>query len=118
MTKGVLVSPVVLTFGDYLYDSGSVTDPTKPDHAVQITVNFDNATFALINAVVWRAADCLWHTITIGLGVDGSPNSSTKTFNLSTLNDASRTVTAAQMAASPYFFTTIQDVLAAQITAF
>lgn len=119
MAKGdVLQSPWVGTFGDYLYDPGNVVDPARPDHAVQITVSFNNTTRTLTGAVVWRAADCLWTHIACGVGVDGSPNSSTFDFDLSGLNDATRNITASAMAKAPYNVTTIEQFLAAQITAY
>jgi prolyl oligopeptidase PreP (S9A serine peptidase family) len=85
---------------------------------VQVTINFNNATRAITNAVVWRAADCRWTKIVVGLGANGTPDTTTKVFDLSTLNDATRTVTAAQMAASPWFVTTVEQFMSAgQITA-
>jgi hypothetical protein len=111
-------SPLVMTFGDYLYDSASVVDPARPGHAVQVTLSFNNTTRAITNAVVWRAANCRWTKIAVGLGADGTPDTATRVFNLSTLNDATRTVTAAQMAAAPWNVTTVEQFLAAgQITA-
>lgn len=118
MPQGPVQSPYVMTFGDYLYDPGSVVDKTRPDHAVQITLTFNNTTRVLTNAVVWRAANCRWTRIVVGFGPDGIPDSSAFVFNLSTLSDASRTITAAQMAAPPYNVHTVEEFMqAGQITA-
>lgn len=119
MAKGdVQQSPLVLTFGDYLYDAASVIDPTRPDHAVQVTVSFNNATRAITGAVVWRAANCRWTKIAVGVGTDGTPDTATRVFNLAGVNDATRNVTAAQMAAAPWNVTTIEQFQSAgQITA-
>jgi hypothetical protein len=118
MARGdVQQTPYIATFGDYLYDQASA-DPARPDHAVQVTVNFDNTTRAITNAVVWRAANCRWTKIVVGLGADGTPDSTATAFNLAGLNDATRTVTAAQMAGAPWHVHTIEDFLTAgQITA-
>lgn len=113
-----LLSPYVATFGDYLYDQASVTDTTRPDHAVRIQVNFDNTTHAITGAVVWRATDCRWTHIVCGVGADGSPNSSTFDFDLTSLNDATRNITALQMSRAPYNVTTIEQFMASQITAY
>jgi hypothetical protein len=118
MAKGdPVTSPYVLTFGDYLYDQAGA-DPARPDHAVQITVTFNNATRAITGAVVWRAADCLWTKIVVGLGADGAPDSSTRVFDLSALDDTTRSVSAAVMSHAPWNVNTIEDFLSAgQITA-
>lgn len=113
-----LVSPYVATFGDYLYDQASVTDPARPDRAVQITMSFSNSTHAITGAVVWRASDCRWTHIVCGVGADGSPNSSTFVFDLTTLADATRNITANTMSRPPYNCDTIDQFLAAQITAY
>jgi hypothetical protein len=119
MAKGdPLVSPYVMTFGDYLQDSASDVDPTRPAHAVQIRVSFDNTTHVLTGAVVWRSASCLWHHIVCGVGADGSPNSSAFSFDLTGLNDATRNITANQLGRPPYNVDTIDQFLAVQITAY
>lgn len=119
MAKGdPLLSPYVATFGDYLYDPASVTDPARPGHAVQITVSFDNTTHAITGAVVWRAANCRWTHIVCGVGADGTPNSSTFDFDLTALADATRSITAQQMARNPYNVTIIEQFMSSQITAY
>lgn len=97
-----LTSPWVIEFGDYV---GKV---------VRLTVTFDGA-HALTGATLYRDAGCQWTKILIGVGADGVPDSTPKRFDVSTLNDASRTATPAQMAAVG--LTTIEDVTAFQITA-
>jgi hypothetical protein len=119
MPKGdPLVSPYVATFGDYKYDPAADADSSRPNHAVRIAVSFDNTTHAITGAVVWRAANCLWHHIVCGLGADGTPNSSTFDFDLTTLNDATRNITANQMGRPPYNVDTIDQFMATQITAY
>jgi hypothetical protein len=111
-------SPYIYVGGDYLYDPAADPDPTRPGHAVQVTVTFDDATRALTGAVVWRAADCLWTRIVVGVGVDGAPDRAARVFDLSGLNDATRAVTARDMARDPWNVTTIEEFMAAgQITA-
>jgi hypothetical protein len=111
MAKGdVQQSPYVANFGDYMYDPG-----TNPDaHVIRLTVNFDNTTRAITNVVVFRDAACLWTKVFIGLGPDGTPNSSPQVFDLTGFS-GSRTFTATQV--SHQGFNTIEDVLAKQITA-
>jgi hypothetical protein len=70
-------SPFVQIFGDYLYDGVSQIDPA---HAVTITVNFDNVTRVISNMIVWRASDCLWTKVAVGLGADGTPGSERESF--------------------------------------
>lgn len=108
-------SPWVQTFGDYLY---SGVDSATPDHAVQITINFDNTTRVISNAVVWRAKNCRWTKIVVGLGGDGTVETSARVFDLSTLNDRSRTIPASQFNNAPWNVTTIEQFSASgQITA-
>lgn len=67
MARGdVLQSPYIARFDDYLR------------RAITITVNFDNATRSITGAVVVRDAGCLWTKLLIGLGADGTPDSTTR----------------------------------------
>lgn len=113
MAKGVIVSPYVQNFGDYLYDPG-----INPDgHVIRITVNFDNTTHAVSGATVFRSADCLWTKIVVGLGADGTPNSTTKVFDLTGFS-GTRNITANTLSRAPWNVNTIDDFFAAgQITA-
>jgi hypothetical protein len=119
MTRGQpITSPYVMTFGDYLADPATDVDPTKPAHAVRITVTFDNTTHAITGATLWRSATCRWTKIACGVGTDGKVETSTFVFDMSGLNDASRSVTASQMSKAPFNVTTIDQFMATQITAY
>jgi hypothetical protein len=113
-----ITSPYVMTFGDYLADPATDVDPTQPAHAVRIQVDFDNTTHAITGATVWRSATCRWTKITLGVGTDKRPESSTFVFDLSALADASQTLTASEMAHPPYRVTTIDQFMSSQITAY
>lgn len=113
-----LASPYVMTFGDYLADPGADADQTKPRHAVRIEVAFNNGNHSITGATAWRAADCLWTKIALGVGSDGTPNTSPVVFDLSGLNDASTSISGGQLAKPPYNFSTIDDFMALQITAY
>jgi len=79
---------------------------------IRITVTFDNATRILSGASVFRDAACVYTKILVGKGVDGQPDSTTKSF---TVPAGTTSVTQAQM--NSRGFTTIEDFLALQITA-
>jgi hypothetical protein len=70
---GVAQSPWRYEAADYL------------DRKLSITVTFDNATRAITGATLHRDADCMYTRIFIGVGVDGTPNSSTHVFNVPNL---------------------------------
>lgn len=104
-----------------LTHGGSVTSPyialDAPDslgRKITITFAFDDVTRLLATGTVHRDANCRWHKIVVGIGVDGQPDSSTHTFNVGNLV-GDQVFTAVQMAAVG--FSTIEDVLALQITA-
>jgi hypothetical protein len=86
--------------------------PDYQGNRIRITVTFDNATRALTGGSVFRDAACVYRKIYIGVGVDGSPDSTTHKF---TVPAGTTAVSAAQMAAVG--FTTIEQFLALQITA-
>lgn len=101
---GVPVSP-------FVYDSGADAN----DKHVTITINYDNATRALLSGTLHRDAGCLYTKIYIGLGADGTPDSTTHVFGIGNLN-GDRSVAAAGFAAVG--LNTIEDVFAlGQITA-
>lgn len=112
MAKDPVVSPLVLDFGDYLYSRETAPD----DHVIRITVNFDNVTHAIIDASIFRAADCLYTKILLGTGTDGTPDTTTRVFNLSGFS-GTRTVTGSQMSKPPYNISTLEDFQQFQITA-
>jgi hypothetical protein len=80
--------------------------------AITITVNFNNNNRALQNSSVVRDAGCLYSHIYIGLGPDGTPNSTPHTF---TVPFGTTQITAGQFSAVG--LNTIDDILALQITA-
>lgn len=101
---GVQVSP-------WRYDSGM---DYQGNH-VSITINYDNATRALINATLHRDAGCVYTRIYIGVGADGRPDSTTHVFGIGNL-EGDRNVTAAGLAGVG--LSVIEDVFAlGQITA-
>ena len=90
---------------------------TSPDYAgkaITASFTFDNVTFVLSGATVTRDAGCMYRNIYFGLGAGGLPELTAKSFP---------GITAGVVAAVPgallasYGFTTINDVLAGQITA-
>lgn len=93
-------TPWVVEFQDYLR------------RKVIITVNFDNTTRAIINAVIHRDNGCLWHFI-----VFDNPNDPQKAKRLAAPADGAGdvTYTAAQIAAQG--LSTIEQATALQITA-
>jgi hypothetical protein len=66
------VSPVMQEFGDYV------------GKYIRITVTFDNATRVLSGITVFRDAGCQFNKILIGLGEDGVPDHSSRTFTVPT----------------------------------
>lgn len=93
-------SPWIWQAGDY---RGSV---------IRITITFNNATRALTSGTLFRDSACLYRKIYIGLGADGTPDTTPRTFNVPA---GTSTVTGAQMASVG--LNTIEDVLSFQITA-
>jgi hypothetical protein len=79
---------------------------------ISITVNFNNTTRALSGATVFRDATCQWTHIYIGLGADGTPDTTDKAF---TVPAGTSSVSAQQLRQRG--LNTIEDVLALQITA-
>jgi hypothetical protein len=82
-------------------------------HAViGISVTFDNTTRALTGATVHRDEVCVYTRILIGLGPDNTPDTTEHAIDVPA---GSTQLTAADLAAIG--FTTIEQVLALQITA-
>lgn len=79
---------------------------------IRITVNFDDTTRLLSGASVFRDAACVYTKILIGKGVDGTPDSTTKSF---TVPAGTTNITQNQL--NSRGFDTIEDFLALQITA-
>jgi hypothetical protein len=88
----------------------------SPDYAnnvIRITVQFDNATRALLSADAFRDDACVYRKIYLGRGVNGSPDSSPHVVNVTS---GTRHLNAQQLNAA-LGYTTIEDFLAVQITA-
>jgi hypothetical protein len=73
---------------------------------------FTDSTRALTSLVVFRDPSCLYIKVFIGLGSDGTPDTSPQTF---LVPSGTTTITSGQLSANG--FNTIDDVLAKQITA-
>jgi len=95
----------------WFYDSGG---DYQGNH-LTITVDFDNVTRAIQGATIHRDAGCAYVRIYVGLGPDGTPNSTTHVFAVPNL-EGDRHIGAAAIAAAG--ITTIEGLLAlGQITA-
>lgn len=82
---------------------------------IQITVTFDNAARAITGIISFRDASCVYTQILIGLGADGSPDTTDRVISVPS---GTRSLTPAQLAAlASKGLGTIEDVLALQITA-
>jgi hypothetical protein len=79
---------------------------------IRITVTFNNTTLALTGATVFRDAGCQWTHIYLGLGPDGTPDTSAHTFLVPAGTTA---ISAGQLSANG--LTTYGDVTGLQITA-
>lgn len=99
MSRGTQQSPWVWEAVDY---QGNV---------IRITVVFNNATRALSSATVSRDAACVYTKIYIGIGADGTPD----TTHAIPVPAGTTPITARQMAAVGLHV--IGDVIAFQITA-
>lgn len=100
VNRGVQVSPWVFEAADY------------QRNVIRITVTFDNSTKELQTGTVYRDAACVYTRIYIGLGADGTPDTSPHRFIVPA---GTTTFTAAQMAMVG--LNTINDILAFQVTA-
>lgn len=99
----LMQTPYVMEFGDYV---GNV---------VRISVHFDLITRLILGIIVYRDEDCLWKRILLGLGEDGTPDTSTRTFDIPI---GSTTLTALQLTAiASKGLATIEDFQSHQITA-
>lgn len=94
--------------------------PTSPSHwvfsdykgrSVNFFVSFNDNTRALIDATVTRDPDCLYRVFIWDLGPDGSPDSSTRQFEVPF---GTTTITRQQLRSVG--LTTIEDVEATQFT--
>lgn len=101
--------------------SGPGSYPTSPwvvrfvdyqNNAITITVVFNETTHALISGNIVRDPGCLMATILLGVGPDGTPDSTTTQFRVPF---GSNDFTPRQMAKAG--FNTMDDFLSLQITA-
>ena len=67
---GPMQSPWVLTFADYV------------DKVLRVTVEFDDATRVITGCVAHRDSGCQYRKLLVGLGEDGTPDSTTKQFTI------------------------------------
>jgi hypothetical protein len=86
--------------------------PDYRGNLIRITITFNNATRAITSATVFRDAACVYTKIYIGLGADGTPNSTNKVFSIP---PGTTSVPLSQL--SNNGLNTIEDVLALQVTA-
>src|SRR4051812_16005065 len=113
MNGGPLAPPYVVEFGDHLYDPAADPD----GHVIRVTIGFDAATRAITQATVYRAADCRWTKILVGLGADDAPDSTATVFDLAGFSGA-RDINVNLLSRPPWNVDTIEDFLdAGQITA-
>jgi hypothetical protein len=97
---GPIQTPWVQQFEDYV------------GAAIRITVDFDNTTRAITGGTAYRDASCLMTKILIGLGPDGTPDTTETQFTV-----PAGTTEIPGSAFSDLGLSTIEDVLALQITA-
>lgn len=98
----VLQSPWVSRFADY------------QDKAITLSVTFNNATRSITGGSITRDAGCRFTKVLIGLGGDGVPDHTDKTFDVSGL-EGTQSVGKAPFTARG--FSTVEDIQALQITA-
>lgn len=97
------VSPIVREFPD---NAGLV---------LRISVFFDVTTRALTGITIFRDANCRWNKILVGLGPDGTPDTTTKSV---TVPAGTTVLTAGQLnVLANNGLATVEDFLALQITA-
>lgn len=93
-------SPYIMEFPDY------------QNNVIRITINYNDATGSITGGSVFRDGACVYHKILVGLGGDGSPDSTTHKFNVpagtTVLNKNAFVVSG---------FDTIEEFWALQITA-
>lgn len=106
MPKGdPIVSP-------WTYDSGGDSQGRR----ITISVAYNNTTRLILGADVHRDSGCFYHKILLGLGPDGTPDTSTHQFDLTSVSGDLH-VTPAQIIASAGV-TTIEDITSlGQVTA-
>lgn len=86
--------------------------PDNFGNIIRITVTFNEATRALTGATVFRDAGCQWNHIYLGLGADGTPDSTAAAF---TVPAGTSSVTTNQLRQRG--LDVIEDIQALQITA-
>lgn len=80
--------------------------------SLKCTVNFTQATGALLDAVVVRGIGCRYSTVYFGLGPDGKPESTPRKL---TVAEGTTPITKAMLNSGG--LTNISDILAGQVTA-
>lgn len=80
---------------------------------IRISIAFDVNTHAIVSgSTVFRDAACVYTKVYVGLGADGTPNSTTRVFTV-----PAGTTSISQNALNSKGLNTIEDVLALNITA-
>ena len=100
--------------GDQLQSPWESRFADYQNKAITIMVTFNNSTRSITGGSITRDAGCMYTKILIGLGGDGSPDSTDKTFNVAGL-EGTQSVGKAPFTARG--FNTIEDIQALQITA-
>ena len=95
------VSPWVWTAGDY------------QGNTITATVAFNNSTLALTSCTMVRQAGCVYAHVYFGLGANGTPDTTPSQFG--PVATGTTVANAAQLAA--FGFTSMNQILAGQITA-
>jgi hypothetical protein len=96
----VLQSPYIAEFADFA------------DKLIRITVNFNNTTRVISGATVFRDVDCRFTRILVGLGADGRPDTTSRSFNVPAGSTAIQKAVFTNQG-----FSTIEQFQALQITA-
>lgn len=86
--------------------------PDYQGNRIKITVTFNNSTRALTGASVFRDPECVYKRVYIGLGPDGTPDTSPDTI---LVPDGTTSIPESQLRRNS--LATIEDILALQITA-
>lgn len=86
--------------------------PDFQGRIIRITIEHDNATRAITGVTTFRDADCVYKKILVGLGANGTPDSTGHAF---TCPAGTHSIPVQQMTAQG--FSTIEQFQALQITA-
>lgn len=89
--------------------------PDYQNNVIRITITFNNATRAITGITVFRDSACVYTKIYMGLGADGTPDTSTRKI---TVPAGTTVLNASQLSAlASAGISTIENFLALNITA-